>query len=365
MKVVLQPRARAYAKTRCTPGAQRKTGRKGMESRIKKEGSNLNRRFSLLLLVCLIGVSLYVSFSLAGAGQASGHRTWKLDPSTPILTGGAPGQFDARLEEADAYMSGSTYYVNYAAWDKEQGTVGSIGQASGPSLTRLTKKGQILKGTPGAWDSAYVSGPRTYCEASKYYLYYFGSSTVAFEGIPSSLGVAIASSPGGAFKKYKGNPILSPGPAGTWDGKQLFRPFLVKSGATYYLFYNANGSLGGEQIGFATGPGPVGPFTRYKGNPSFFPKRAWEASRVGDPMIYKDGSTWVMYYYGANDSIEYWGVGCATSGDLVTWTECPDNPLSFPKIGFGLIRPSLLSENNYGTMLLDGIPTNSLYVARR
>jgi len=72
-----------------------------------------------------------------------------------------------------------------------------------------------------------------------------------------------------------------------------------------------------------------------------------------------------MYYYGANDGIGYWGVGCATSGDLMAWTECSDNPLPFPKIGFGLIRPALLPENNYGTMLLDGIPTSSLYVARR
>ena len=326
-----------------------------------------------LLLMAFCAVILWLTYpygrscrlnASAGGAASPDSRHWTVQP-TPILKAGAPGHFDARLEEADGYIAGSTYYVNYCAWNGPKGPVGSIGQASGSSLTSLTRRGQILKPTPGAWDSGYVSGPRTYYESGTYYLYYFGSPTAAFEAAPSSLGVATSSSPAGPFKKYSGNPILKAGPAGTWDGKQLFRPLLLKNGSTYYLFYNGNGSLGGEQIGFATGPSPLGPFTKHARNPVYYPKLAREASRVGDPVIYKDGSHWVMYYYGASDSLQSQGVGCATSPDLASWTECAGDPIPMEKLGStGLIRPSLLPENNYGTMLVDNTGTN-LYAAHR
>jgi len=73
----------------------------------------------------------------------------------------------------------------------------------------------------------------------------------------------------------------------------------------------------------------------------------------------------VMYYYGANDRLHAQGVGCATSPDLTKWTECEGNPIHFVNAqSKRLIRPSLLRENNYGTMLLDDTGTN-LWVARR
>jgi predicted GH43/DUF377 family glycosyl hydrolase len=220
---------------------------------------------------------------------------------------------------ASAFVDNSgNIYVYYVGYNTSANTE-QILMASGTSLSSLTKQGvQLTAGTSGQWDSGYVSGDRVFQDVNcSFYLYYFGSTNATFEGKPASIGVAQSSSITGPWTKYSGNPILAPSSGGVvWDSGTLYRPYMMLIGSTYYLFYNgANGS--GERIGYATASSPLGPFTKCNCNP-VLSVGSWDNNIVGDPFVTPQGSTWAMAYYGAFNSL---GVGLAVSNNLNNWTK--------------------------------------------
>ena len=63
-----------------------------------------------------------------------------------------------------------------------------------------------------------------------------------------------------AWERYPGNPILEPGPAGSWDDCNVYKPFVLRYRDRWYLWYNASrASDRREQIGLATAPDIVWP----------------------------------------------------------------------------------------------------------
>ena len=62
------------------------------------------------------------------------------------------------------------------------------------------------------------------------------------------------------------NPILTPGPEDAWDGQIIEASDAFKDFGTYYLYYHGNGGRG-YQLGVATAPGPLGPFTKHGKEP--------------------------------------------------------------------------------------------------
>ena len=274
------------------------------------------------------------------------------------------GQFDERLEEPELIIKDNQLYLFYAAWDNGTPNVGSIGLATGSSLSSLVKVGQVLVPSVSGWDNAYVSGQRIYYENGTYYLFYFGSSIEAFEGEPASIGVATSTNLTD-WTKYAGNPILTIGSVGSWDSDILYRPYVLKKENTYYLFYNARRSDDKEQIGFATSSNLFGPWTKYGGNPilSFGGAGEWDDDRIGDPyilpFIFEDQPLWVMFYYGAGNPHAEGEIGIAVSRDLMTWTKSLDNPITMTwqaSSGYS-IRPSIKLIDNIWVMLFDNIGT--------
>lgn len=55
--------------------------------------------------------------------------------------------------------------------------------------------------------------------------------------------------------------------AGTWDGIGIEGPYCIKHKDTYYLFYSSWSR--GYEIGYATAKHPLGPWTKYEGNPIY------------------------------------------------------------------------------------------------
>lgn len=97
-------------------------------------------------------------------------------------------------------------------------------------------------------------------------------------------------------------PILTPDPDAAWEAGGLYKPYLVKSGDTYYLFYNAkNKAKRGwhEQTGLATSK-DLKTWTRYPGNPILTngPKGSWDDRFASDPAVFRYGKWWALYYYG-------------------------------------------------------------------
>lgn len=96
-------------------------------------------------------------------------------------------------------------------------------------------------------------------------------------------------------------PILTPEEGVPWEQGGLYKPYLVKRGDTYYLFYNAktDEKRWHEQTGVATSK-DLKTWTRYPGNPivrNGLPG-AWDRRFASDPCVLRYGPWWALYYYG-------------------------------------------------------------------
>lgn len=135
-----------------------------------------------------------------------------------------------------------------------------------------------------------------------------------------------------------GGAILDNGPPGAFDSQLTYRPFVLKDGATWRMWFNGSDHAfncpAGEaaldrRIGYAEsadgvrwtkapydGPGPGGSVL------PLGPPGAIDAQQVGYVWVIKDGAEYKMYY-SANDASNTWRVALAVSADARTWIKVP------------------------------------------
>lgn len=96
-------------------------------------------------------------------------------------------------------------------------------------------------------------------------------------------------------------PCLLPQDGLPWEKGGLYKPYLVKQGGAYYLFYNAKNEATPwlEQTGVATSR-DLKAWTRYPGNPLIHvgAKGAVDDRFASDPAVFRHKGAWALYYYG-------------------------------------------------------------------
>jgi hypothetical protein len=137
------------------------------------------------------------------------------------------------------------------------------------------------------------------------------------------------------------NPIIKPGPEGSWDEICTEASDAFKDFGSYCLYYHgfgkelnyATGKGTGYQLGVATSTHPLGPFKKYEGNPvlKVGPKGSWDDIHVACAMILKEGTDkYYMWYSGRGTAMEgsIWSIGLATaSNPLGPWKKNQGNPI--------------------------------------
>lgn len=140
----------------------------------------------------------------------------------------------------------------------------------------------------------------------------------------------VAAPPAGpSWTRHTANPILSPGPPGSWDSQGVGSPFILQLDAiTYAMWYTGRDSVR-SQIGLATSTDGVR-WTKRTGNPVLGPGAAssWEALGVADPCVLYEGSGFRMYYSGTDGTSRC--IGLATSDNWLQWTRSAANPVLQP-----------------------------------
>ncbi|MBN1804580.1 MAG: hypothetical protein JW837_04970 [Sedimentisphaerales bacterium] len=119
-----------------------------------------------------------------------------------------------------------------------------------------------------AWDGNIIEACDAFKDFGTYYLYYHGSG----EKDDYQIGVATSDNPLGPFKKYEGNPIVKIGKKGDWDEMYVACAMVMKEGVDkYYMWYTGRNPKGPNKerwdMGLATAPGPLGPWTPHENNP--------------------------------------------------------------------------------------------------
>ena len=129
------------------------------------------------------------------------------------------------------------------------------------------------------------------------------------------------------------NPILTPGPEGSWDGTVIEASDAFKDFGTYHLYYHGNGGGTGYQLGVATSSHPLGPFAKHGDEPilALGEKGTWDDVHVACAMILKEGADrYFMWYSGMGAAKEHrqWSIGLATADHpLGPWTKYEANPI--------------------------------------
>ncbi len=199
-------------------------------------------------------------------------------------------------------------------------------------------------GAPGAFDERGNFTVRALEDGGTTWLYYGGVDATGDPGCPgiadSHWRVGLARSTDGVtFERVAGTEtggsILDLGAPDRFDSFMIYRPFVLKDGAIWRMWYNGSsepfncptGTLATtRRIGYAESADGVHWTKRYDGpgpGGSVLPLGApgeIDAQQVGYVWVLKDGGQYRMYY-SANDALNYWRVALAVSTDGRTWTK--------------------------------------------
>lgn len=245
-------------------------------------------------------------------------------PGNPILDRGARGEFDqAQVAPRVVIKEGPGSYKMWYEGAPE-GNAASVGYATSSDGLRWTKypKNPVLSPRE-PWEGGVrgeISPNGVLLEGGIYKMWYHSY----LKGL-RRIGYA-TSRDGINWTKYPGNPVLEPGPVGSWDDKFVSEPRVVRVGDTYMMFYWGESLKGTpsrwiQRIGRATSPDGI----RWTKDPQpvVIPSQSWEGGNVASPgVIYEGGVFKLWYSVGVND-----GLGYAWSRDGITWTKFAGNPI--------------------------------------
>jgi hypothetical protein len=145
------------------------------------------------------------------------------------------------------------------------------------------------------------------------------------------------------------NPILKPGPEGSWDSGVLEACDMLKDVDTYHLYYHGTSPTSSYQVGVVTASHPLGPFSRPVAEPVLpvGPKGSWDSACTACAAILKEGPDRYLMFYSAKaqGAGPGYSVGLAyAESPLGPWRKHEGNPL-LPQ--FGYVGGVVLLEGTY------------------
>jgi predicted GH43/DUF377 family glycosyl hydrolase len=190
----------------------------------------------------------------------------------------------------------------------------------------------ILSGSGAGSDSDGCTGGYIHYDDGTYHLFYIGLTATGYEGGTKSLCHATASDPQGSWTRQ--GQVVAPSGGTDWYDTAIWHPSIIKVADTYYLFFNATGTVSAtetERIGYASATSLNGTWTVNSTsvlNPSGTGSD-WDGSIVGDPSVYRIGDIFYMAYYGKGTAgVGRNGLAWATLDDFPdSWTRHSQNPI--------------------------------------
>ncbi len=219
----------------------------------------------------------------------------------------------------------------------------SLSPVAWQKVTGPAPGGAVLgPGAAGDFDERGNFTVRAFEDGGTVWMYYGGSDgTGACAGINGSrwrIGLA-RSTDGVNFTRVRGSEsggaILDVGGPSDFDSQLAYRPFVLKDGSLYRMWYNGSnapfncptGTLAlDRRIGYAESTDGVAWTKKYDGpgpGGSVLPLGAQgelDAQQVGYVWVLKDDTEYQLYY-SANDAKNFWRVALAVSPDGRTWTK--------------------------------------------
>ena len=190
-----------------------------------------------------------------------------------VAIGHEPGV--TRRDPSDVVRVEEAYHVWYSKVRKGPGVFqypsgysAEVWYATSPDGYVWTEQRKAVgKGGAGAWDEHGVFTPNILIFGGRFHLYYTAVAAGHGATTPTQIGVAIADSPAGPWRKFAGNPVLSPStePA-QFDSMRVDDAALLVRGGRIWLYYKGRqqGKSPAEtKMGVAMADLPTGPFAKH------------------------------------------------------------------------------------------------------
>jgi hypothetical protein len=224
-------------------------------------------------------ISRRLATLLVPAAAAAARQAAPGDFTILPLKGLGPEPGVCRRDPSDVILAGDTYYVWYTKvrngagiYLYPSGYSGDIWCASSRDGLHWTEQGEALKkGPPGAFDEHGVFTPGILAAGGRYYLFYTAVRPPMSEATPTAIGIAVAGSPQGPWRRLERNPVLTPttDPA-LFDSFRVDDACLIIRNGEYWLYYKGRqaGLTPREtKWGLAVATDPLGPYIRRQAQP--------------------------------------------------------------------------------------------------
>jgi hypothetical protein len=198
--------------------------------------------------------------------STDGGLTWWKDPYNPVLEP-EPGQWDGgSIGSLAVLYQGGMFHMWYgaAAAHLAPTYVGYATSSDGSSWTKHGPVAGLEPGPPGSWDDYGMAPGSVLVEGSDLRMWY-----MAFEGgywgHPWSIGHARSTDGGLSWVQEPDAPVLEA--SEPWEGSTLYWPTVVLDGGCYHMWYTGGASI---SMGYASSSDGLG-WRKWPGNPVLTP----------------------------------------------------------------------------------------------
>ncbi len=190
------------------------------------------------------------------------------------------------------------------------------GPQSGEPGTWTKYSGNPVLTPSQAWEGDALWAAYVIKDSSIYKMWYTGRAAIGYA----------SSTDGITWAKNPSNPVLTPGPSGTWD-ERVGEPSVIIQNGIYKMWYWGRRADGIRQTGYATSPDGI-TWTKYAGNPVLRVggPGSWDELEAGTPFVLYQNGVYKMWYTGQDSALRY-AIGYATSLDGINWTKYGSNPI--------------------------------------
>jgi hypothetical protein len=221
---------------------------------------------------------------------------------------------------------------------------------------RYPRKLVLEPGGAGSWDAKIATFASVIKDHNDFKMYYSGRG-VQFNG---NIGLA-TSNDVKRWVKYRGNPILEKGGAGSWDDMMIWCPMVWKEDY-YHMLYTGANSKSVTQVGYATSNDGVH-WKKYENNP-VFNDPTWAHNDTEGWGVIKVGDTYFLWYNTLMTAYSTLNpspreLGVAISKDLIHWTPYKSSPIFASSQGIDSYHQFCAFPFRYGPFYYLIVPSQS------
>ncbi|KAB0671375.1 hypothetical protein F6V30_01980 [Oryzomonas sagensis] len=255
------------------------------------------------------------------------------DKMSPILVPGSAGAWnELKADTGDSLLfKDSKWWLYHSGQNSSATNLIGLHISDGLSLegpwNDLPNNPILGLGSPGDWDENGVAHPSVIERSGQIMMYYSG---FGLEG--EQIGLA-NSTDGVSFTKFSGNPVVKLGGMGEWDSGGVDHPSIIHDGKQYVMAYRgwASGTTDiHSSIGIATSYDGIN-WTKNPSNPVLRPgpPGSWDDYGVLAPRLWFDSGVYNMNYSGKPNNTLLSSIGHAQATSLASWVKSNKNPIIY------------------------------------